>query len=145
MSDNFQESQFKKMVQLYCRLHKWTISDIGDEWAALKFRPKSGRVQLCMIRKYGSTIEFAAPSALALDESDPIPHPLSTALLLKNSQKTVGFWCIESLGPKRIYTVMHNEDMQMLNEDTFGRIVVALIRECDAFEGIMSGDDGDSS
>lgn len=145
MSENFQESQFKKMVQLYCRLHKWVISDISDEWAALKFRLKSGRVQLCMIRKFGSTIEFAVPSALMLDESDTLPHELSTVLLLKNSRKTVGFWCIESMGSKRIYTVMHNEDMQLLNEDTFRRIVVALIRECDEFEGIMSRSNDDAS
>jgi len=32
---------------------------------------------------------------------------------------------------------MHNAEMSLINQEYFARVILALIRECDNFEGIL--------
>ena len=58
-------------------------------------------------------------------------------MLKRSSQRKLGFWCIEEIGSKHVYSCMHNAEMQLIDSDYFGRVVRALISECDDFEGIL--------
>ncbi len=97
----------------------------------------SGRVQTLYILRYETTLEFSVPSEATFEDEDRIPHWLSTILLRRNAQNKIGFWCIEEIGKKQVYSYMHNAEMSLINQEYFARVILALIRECDNFEGIL--------
>jgi len=133
----FSGVNFKSTVQKYCQLIGWKIAEIDDKHAVLKFSMDSGRNQNLWIIRYESTLEFSVPSMANFDSEDNIPHYLSSLLLKRNSQKKIGFWCIEEIGGKHIYSYMHNTELQLINTEYFQYVVRALINECDEFEGIL--------
>ena len=78
------------------------------------------------------------PSALAFDTEEEIPHFLSTLLLKRSRENRFGFWCIEEISGKHVYSYMHNAEMQLINPAYFERVSRALIIECDNFEQEIS-------
>ena len=66
-----------------------------------------------------------------------MPHYLSILLLKRNAQRQVGFWCIEEIGSKHVFSCMHNAEMQLIDSKYFGQVVRALITECDNFEDLL--------
>lgn len=133
----FSGVNFKNTVQKYCQQIGWKIAEIDDKHAVLKFSMDSGRNQNLWIIRYESTLEFSVPSMANFDSEDNVPHYLSSLLLKRNSQKKIGFWCIEEIGGKHIYSYMHNAELQLINTEYFQDVVRTLINECDKFEGIL--------
>lgn len=135
----FSGVNFKSTVQKYCAQNGWKIAEINNERAILKFGMESGRSQTLYIIRYASTLEFSVPSIAIFDSEDSVPHYLSTLLLKRNSEKKIGFWCIEQIGGKHVFSFMHNAELQLLTSDYFGSVVRVLIGECDNFEGVLLG------
>ena len=130
----FSGLNFASTIKKYCNEADWNISKLDKEVAVLKFSMNSGRRQTLYIIKYESTLEFSVPSMAAFDTEEDIPDILSTLLLKRNSEKKIGFWCIEMTGGKHVYSCMHNAEMQLINQTYFMKVVRALIKECDDFE-----------
>ena len=103
----------------------------------LRFAMESGRDQTLFIIRYESTLEFSVPSMAAFESEENMPHFLSTLLMKRSSEKKIGFWCIERIGDKSVYSYMHNAEMQLIDSDYFAKVVRALITECDDFEGVL--------
>jgi hypothetical protein len=137
LADLFFGSQFKRTIQRYCDDQRWTVADINDQMAKLKFRMSSGRIQIVYIIKYDNTLEFSCPSGIGFDSSDEMPHRGSTYLLLRSRELKIGFWCIEKIGTKFVYSFMHNAELSLIDSAYFGRVVKALTEECDRFEGSL--------
>ncbi len=137
LADLFAGSNFRGTIQRYCNANGWRIADLNDRRAILRFDMNSGRTQTLYIIKYESTLEFSVPSMLAFDSPDKLPHFISSLLLERNSENKIGFWCIETIGNKKVYSYMHNAEMSLLDANFFGRVVTALIKECDTLEGIV--------
>ncbi len=136
-ADLFTSMNFKGTVQKYCAQQGWKIADIDDKHAVLRFTMNSGRNQTLYIIRYDSTLEFSVPSLAAFDSEDQIPHYLSTILLKRSSQRKIGFWCIEQIGGKQVYSCMHNAEMKLIDADYFAQIVRVLVNECDDFEDTL--------
>lgn len=133
----FSGVNFKGTVQKYCQQVGWKIAEIDDKHAILKFSMDSGRNQSLWIIRYESTLEFSVPSFAHFDSEDNIPDTLSTILLRRNAQNKIGFWCLENVGGKFVFSCMHNAELELINVDYFARVVRGLIGECDMFEGIL--------
>ncbi len=134
LADLFLGGKFKQTIKRYCAHQGWQIADLRSEAAKLRFRMDSGRSQIVYIIKYGTTLEFSCPSAVAFDSVDEIPHLGSTLLLMKSRTKKIGFWCIEEINNRQTYSYMHNAELSLIDSEYFAKVVRALIRECDAFE-----------
>ena len=132
----FTGGNFARTIKKYCATNEWKIADLNNRRAILRFSMSSGRHQTLYIIRYETTLEFSVPS-MAEFASDDIPHFLSTLLLKRSSERKIGFWCIEEIGGKLVYSCMHNAEMQLINSDYFADIVRSLIKECDDFEGIL--------
>ena len=132
--DLFSSFKFRSTIEGYCRDIGWNISTIDNKTAVIKFDMESGSTQTLFIIKYDSTLEFSCPTGLKFDDLDDIPHNLSTFLLSQNSQYKVGFWCIENIGGKQVFSILHNAEMSLIDVNYFGRVVMKLIKECDDFE-----------
>ena len=133
----FTSANFKSTITSYCSQNGWKIADLNDRRAILRFNMDSGRVQTLYIIRYETTLEFSVPSMAAFDSEDDIPHRLSTLLLKRSSEKKIGFWCIEEIGNKQVYSYMHNAEMQLIDAKYFASLVRTLINECDNFEGVL--------
>ena len=133
----FSGVNFMSTIQKYCAQAGWKIAEIDNEHAVLRFDMDSGRRQTLFILRFESTLEFSVPSMAVFDSENDIPHFLSTLLLKRSSENKIGFWCIEQIGGKHVYTCMHNAEMELIDSNYFTKVVRALIRECDNFEGTL--------
>lgn len=133
----FSGVNFSNTIKKYCSANGWKIAELNDKRAVLRFSMGSGRNQVLYILRYETTLEFSVPSIAAFDSEDHIPHYLSTLLLKRSSENKYGFWCIEQIGGKQVYSYMHNAEMQLIDSNYFAKVVSALVKECDDFEGIL--------
>lgn len=136
-TDLFAGVNFKSTIQKYCTQLGWKIADLTEKKAVMHFDMESGRTQTLYIIKYDTTLEFSVPSEIAFQDEDNLPHWLSTLLLKRNTERKIGFWCIEKINDKHTYECMHNAEMQLIDGEYFGKVVRALINECDDFEGTI--------
>lgn len=134
----FSGGGFKSTITRFCGKHGWKIADINDRRAVLRFTMDSGRQQTLYIILYDTTLEFSVPSCAQFDREDDIPHFLSTVLCRRNAQKKIGFWCIEEIQGKLVYSYMHNAEQSLMSSEFFGQIVRACVSECDDFEGRLA-------
>jgi len=132
----FSGVNFENTIKKYCAANDWRIAELDNKHAVLRFSMSSGRTQILYIIRFESTLEFSVPSMAVFDSEDDIPHFISTLLLKRSSEIKVGFWCIETIRGKCLYSCMHNAEMQLIDSGYFARVVRALINECDNFEDI---------
>jgi hypothetical protein len=132
--DIFSSFKFRSTIEGYCRDIGWNISSIDNQRAVIRFDMESGSTQTLFIVKYDSTLEFSCPSGLKFDEIDDIPHNLSTFLLGKNAEYKLGFWALQKIGGKQIFSIIHNAEMSLIDVNYFGRVVIMLVEKCDEFE-----------
>lgn len=132
--DVFSSSKFRSTIEAYCRAVGWKIFNIDNKCAIIRFDMESGSTQTVFIIKYDSTLEFSCPTGLKFENIDDIPHQLSTLLLSKNSEYKVGFWAIEKISGKQVFSIVHNAEMTLIDVDYFRRVVLKLIQECDELE-----------
>lgn len=133
----FSGLNFQGTIRRYCDQIGWKIADINDKRALLKFTMRSGRTQSLWIVRYDTTLELSVPSMAQFDSEERIPHYLSTVLLKRSAQNKIGFWCIEQIGGKHVFSCMHNAELSLINVEYFQKVVNALVLECDTFEGIL--------
>ncbi len=134
----FSGANFQGTIRRFASDHSWSISDINNKQAVLRFTAGSGNPQILYIVRYDTTLEFSVPSAIMFNSEDEIPHYLSTILLKRNAQRKVGFWCIEEIQNRQVFSCMHNAEMQLIDSKYFRTVIVALIEECDEFEQIIA-------
>ncbi|BAZ04174.1 hypothetical protein [Calothrix sp. NIES-3974] len=127
-------SNFVSTIKSYCNSLGWSIYDINNKRAILNFDADSGNTQTLFIIKHENTLEFSVPSGIKYDETGDIPGWLSTALLTQNSQFKVGFWCIEEIGEKHTFSIMHNAELSLINVNYFRLVSLALVKRCDELE-----------
>lgn len=134
LAQRFDSNTFQATVREYCAQQSWKIADLNDRRAILRFVMDDDRTQTCYIIRYESTLEFSVPSELNFDTINDVPHFFSTLLLQRSRDKKFGFWCLEEIGDRQVFSCMHNAEMQLLDSEFFARVVAALIAECDEFE-----------
>lgn len=137
LSSLFSGVNFQRTIQRYANDQNWRIAEIDNGHAVLKFRMDSGRNQQVYILRFENTLEFSTASMAIFDSENQIPHYLSTLLLQRSAERKYGFWCIENLSGKFVYSCMHNAEMELIDSNYFGAVVRALISEVDDFEGIL--------
>lgn len=125
---------FKLAMATYCEERKWVLSLINEERAEIEFAMASGELKLLHIKRYDSTVEFSVPSFAVFGAESDIPGAFSTALLQRNSETKIGFWCIDKAGDKFIYTCMNNIELKLLDSAHFAAIIKGLLDECDEIE-----------
>ncbi|MBD1921132.1 hypothetical protein H6F77_08510 [Microcoleus sp. FACHB-831] len=136
--DLFSNSNFRNTIQRYCNQLGWGINDINARRAILKFTANSGNTQTLFIIRYENTLEFSVPSGIKFNSAEDVPGWMSNMLLCKNTEYKIGFWCIEDLDSRKIFSVMHNAEISLINVEYFGKVVLKLVNECDEFEQLVA-------
>ena len=128
---------FKKVIENYCEDYQWNLLEVNEDRAEILFDMPAGDQKSVCISRHDSTVEFAVPSFIVLKAEDNKLDAFSTTLLRRNSQKKVGFWCIDQIKGALAYCCMHNAELKLLDSNYFAAIVVSLTEECDAIEDII--------
>jgi hypothetical protein len=145
-NQNVEESQseFLNFVTHMCAVHQWKITESDFEHAVIQFAVNETRSQVLFIFGFDTALEFSVPSFASFDSLENVPHIISTTLLQINAKTKIGFWCLEQIGDRLVYTFMHNTDMNGVTEALFGEIVTSLIQRVEEFETLlvkMSGEE----
>lgn len=128
---------FKRAVKTYCEDHSWELAELDEDFAELIFVMPKERKRRLHLTRYDSTVEFSVPSSKIFESEDALPGPLSTNLLLRNSKKKIGFWCIDRIRGKFVYSYMHNAELKLVDSQQFFTIVSGLITESEAIEELI--------
>jgi 8-oxo-dGTP pyrophosphatase MutT (NUDIX family) len=128
---------FKRAVKSYCEEHKLNLLEVDQDRAELGYGMVDELTKPLYITRHDSTVEFSVPSFVAFKSEEELPDALSTILLRRNSQKKIGFWCIDQHRGKYVYSCMHNAELKLLDSQYFARIIEGLIEECEAIETII--------
>ncbi len=131
------EAFFQESILAYCAAQEWQVSEVDGNHAVVNVTLPSGRQQTLYAIRYGETLEFSAPSAAGFDREEQIPHFLSTLLLEINARNRLGFWCIERIEEKLVYSCMYNLEARLLDQNIFGQIARALTGQCARFEDTL--------
>lgn len=112
----------------------WVVHDINAKRAVIKFDVPSGRTQTLYVIDLGEVVELSVPSVLVYDTVDEVPHDLAVTCLRRSAKTKVGFWCLEQIEGKQAFSFMWNLPQRLLDSETFGEVVRALVVGCDELE-----------
>jgi len=112
----------------------WLLHDLNAKRAVIKFDLVSGRTQTLYAIDLGAVIELSVPSILVYDTIDDVPGDLAVTCLRRSARTKVGFWCLEQIEGKQAFSFMWNVPHRLLDAETFGEVVRALVVGCDELE-----------
>ena len=134
----FSGANYQSTIIKYCNQLGWSISDINNSRTILRFEADSGITQTVFIIRYEDTLEFSCPSGLKFKNRQSISDGISTYLLCENSKYKIGFWAIEEINDKLVFSIMHNAEISLIDLHYFKAVVTRLFSECDKFEQAFS-------
>lgn len=129
--------EFAKFINRMCAAFNWKTREFDNEHAVIEFTVDQLRSQTLFIFCYDDDLEFSVPSFAAFDSMEKVPHYISTSLMQINAKSKIGFWCVELIGEKLVYTYMHNARMSLTDEAAFKDIITTLIQRVDDFENLL--------
>ena len=132
--DLFCDHNFQSTIKRYCDRLNWKIAEISPNSAILKLNMESGTAQTVSIFRFQTTLEFSCPSGLKFSRFKAIPHELSSILLKENSKDKWGFWCIEEIENRRLFSIMYNAKISLMDMSFFRGVVETLVTQCERFE-----------
>ncbi len=133
-------SGFGARIQELSAAHEWVLSEVSAKRAVIRFRLASGRTQTLYVIDLGEVVELSVPSALVYDTVDDVPGDLAVTCLRRSAKSKVGFWCLEQIDGKHAFSFMWNLPHRMLDAETFGEVVRALVLRCDELESDLMVD-----
>jgi hypothetical protein len=120
-----------------CEEHQLELTDIDEDYGEVVVVIPVDRKKRLRLARYDSTVEFSLPGFTAFDTEEELPGTLSTHLLLRNARKKVGFWSIDKIKEKFVYSFMHNAELKLLDGQHFFKIVSGLTAESEALEELI--------
>jgi len=125
---------FEELLQAVATANGWVTSDLNAKRAVIKFEVPSGRTQTLYAIDLGEVVELSVPSLLVFDTVDDVPHDLAVTCLRRSAKAKVGFWCLEPIEGKQVFSIMWNLPRRHFDAETFGAVVRALVVGCDELE-----------
>ena len=121
---------FKYVIATFCHENELDYSKITKKKASIYFKLKDDTIQKVYIYRYGSTLEFVAPSRVKFKKLAEVPDRMAAQFLYENSEKKIGFWCIEKFEEEFYFTRMYNIELKVLSGDFFLNILSSLATQC---------------
>ena len=126
-------NSFQNRVKNLARRANLKVSDLSSGSVKLIFDVK-GHTQHLFIIDYDGIWEFSCPSIISVDDIGDIPQVIMAVALEQNSTNKRGFWCIETIGEKKVLEYMHNIAGNLLTPQEFGTICWSIVTSVEAME-----------
>jgi len=131
---------FEARMEALVLANGWVAHDLNAKRAVIKFDVSSGRTQTLYAIDLGAVVELSVPSILVFDSVDDVPHDLAVTCLRRSAKTKVGFWCLEQIEGKQVFSFMWNLPLGRLDAQVFGEVVRALVVGCDELESDLAVD-----
>ncbi len=128
---------FERRVLGWTTANGWVLDDLNPKRAVIRFDLPSGRTQTLYAIDLGPVVELSVPSVFVFDSIDQVPPDLAVTCLRRNAKNTVGFWCLEQIEGKQVFSCMWNLPHRLLDDRTFGEVVRELVVVCDNLESAV--------
>lgn len=127
------ENEFQRRMKNLCSRSGLKIADLDERQAKMIFNI-SGRRQPLFIINYDGVWEFSCPTILSAPEISEFPAVIMAFVLEQNAKNKRGFWCIETIGSKKVLSYMHNIPGDILTPQEFEKICWQIVKEVDKLE-----------
>ncbi len=127
-------------MQALVTANGWVVHDLNAKRVVIKFDLASGRTQTLYAIDLGAVVEMSVPSVLVYDTVDDVPEDVAVTCLRRSAKTKVGFWCLEQIEGKQAFSFMWNLPHRLLDAETFGEVVRALVVGCDELESDLMVD-----
>lgn len=143
--DLFAAKKFKETMQEYAVSMQARVQELDNEHALLVFETGPEREQFLHVALMEECVELSVQSMLVFEDSDALPHGLSSTLLQRNSENLHAYWCIEQTTDGLVYTCINVIELARLDYESFRVTAGELVEEVDEVETILEelGGDGD--
>lgn len=131
-----------QVLKRYCDSLGWPTEEKSDTAFYTGVPGEQGENKILWVVSTTGLVEMSVQSGFAVDEDDGFPGVVSTMMLNLNSKMDYGFWCLESLSGKKVASVMHNQEPEDLDKQTFRNIATKLVTSCESFEKAMASNFG---
>ncbi len=131
------KSPFRTLIESIASEMDWEISEIDDESAVIELEAESGSEMTLYASSDEETVEFDVPSLAVMEKESDIQGNVSTFLLKRNADLRVGAWVLEEVDDGWCYSVMYNEDLEVLQKMAKDGIIsnlITIVEECDRFD-----------
>jgi hypothetical protein len=131
------KSPFRTLIESITSEMDWEISEIDDESAVIELDAESGSEMTLYASSDEETVEFDVPSLAVMEKESDIQGNVSTFLLKRNADLRVGAWVLEEVDDGWCYSVMYNEDLEVLQKMAKDGIIsnlITIVEECDRFD-----------
>jgi len=127
------DNAFQRRLKDLAQRSGLKIADLRSGSAKLLFSV-GGHTQPLFIIDYDGIWEFSCPTIIAMDDVSKIPHAILAFVLEQNATNKRGFWCIETIGGKKVIEYMHNIPEKLLTPDEFRKLCWAIVKQVEALE-----------
>lgn len=127
------DTAFQRQLKDLARRADLRVAESQSRSAKLLFNVR-GHTQPLYIVDYDGVWEFSCPTLLATERITDIPHVVMAFVLEQNAKNKRGFWCIETLGSKKVISYMHNMPASLLTPDEFYKICWGIVKEVEGLE-----------
>lgn len=124
---------FKCAIKTYCEEDGLSLIEVDEDCAELEYLTDSGNSKTIHIKRDGSTIKLSVLNPTAFKDAGPA-DAIATTLLRLNAQSRTGFWCVEQIKNRAVYSFANSVQLKLLDGRHFVESVVGLIEESDAIE-----------
>lgn len=125
---------FKYAIRTFCDENQMNLLEGDENQVEVIYGAEAKDGRRIHITRRDSTIKLSVSSSLA--ESEDPASDIATILLRLNSQNKIGFWGMEQVKDKVIYSLASSAQLKLLDSRQFAEIIDGLIKECDALDGI---------
>ncbi len=135
--DLFAGGKFKETILQYCESLQARAEELDDEHALLVFETGPDREQYLHVALMEEVLELSVQSMLVFEDSDALPHGLSSTLLQRNAENMHAYWCIEETTDGLVYTCINVIELSRLDLELFQLTAGELVEEVDEVETIL--------
>jgi 8-oxo-dGTP pyrophosphatase MutT (NUDIX family) len=125
---------FKYAIKTFCDENQLELLEGDEDHAEIVYRTKAKDSRHVHVTRRDSTIKLYVSGSL-VESEDPV-NTFATMLLRLNSQNKTGFWCMEQVKDKAVYSLTSSVPLKLLDSYHFAEIIEGLIAECDALDEI---------
>ncbi len=134
--DLFSGGNFKRSIEQFAKENKWSVAEVDSDSAVIEFEmEESGNEQTIYIYRNEKAVDFSVPSVWSFESEDELPHELSTLLMRRNGELSIGNWCIEEDEEGNLtYCCEYSVDLRIMDAAYFKLVVDSLVDECEEME-----------
>ena len=118
---------FEYTIQTFCNEHNINLIQISKKKACIKYQYTKDVFYKIGITRSKSNLIFSIRDKAIFEEIDEIPQTFQVNALLLNAESRMSYWGLSKVRLGYRFTGIHNEELRILNCQSFLKILKSLV------------------